>query len=124
MDRYKKDIGDIGEEFATRFLIKNGYKIFERNYNSKFGEIDIIALDKDCISFVEVKTRTNSKFDSPAYAVGRTKKAHITRTALNYINHKRLNNYFMRFDIIEVIMKEGKLESINHIKNAFEAVRW
>ena len=42
MDRYKKDIGDNGEELATRFLIKNGYKILERNYNSKFGELDII----------------------------------------------------------------------------------
>ena len=61
MDKYNKIIGNYGEDIAVKFLQKNKYKIIERNFLCKCGEIDIIAKDKNILVFVEVKSRTNDK---------------------------------------------------------------
>ena len=77
MEKYNKCIGNFGEDEAIRYLIKNKYKIIERNYSCKLGEIDIIAKDKDVLVFIEVKTRTNDKYGSPSLAVNYYKKRKI-----------------------------------------------
>ena len=95
---YERHItGSNGEDFATQFLLEKGYKICERNYRCKVGEIDIVALDKDEIVFVEVKTRTQSKFGMPAEAVDGRKKNHIYRVAEYFVMANQLENKFMRF---------------------------
>lgn len=71
---YKQQRGKIGEDMATEYLNKKGYKILERNFECRQGEIDIIALDKDEIVFVEVKTRTSKKYGLAAEAVDENKK--------------------------------------------------
>ena len=65
----KKELGKKGEEVALRFFKKNGYRILERNYVCKLGEIDIIAKEKDTLAFIEVKTRTSTLFGPPQLAV-------------------------------------------------------
>ena len=78
--------GKYGEDIAVKYLIKNGYKIVERNYHfSRYGEIDIIALDKDTLCFIEVKTRTTEKFGTGFEAVNRTKLSKIYKCALSYL---------------------------------------
>ena len=123
MERYNKVIGNFGEDEACKFLIKNGYKIIERNYNCRFGEIDIIAKDGDCLVFVEVKTRTSSKYGAPGNAVNFYKVKHLTLSARMYIDKNRLANYFSRFDIVEIFAKYADnnfmVDKINIIKNAF-----
>jgi putative endonuclease len=122
---YNKLTGQCGEDAAASFLKKSGFKIIERNYKNKIGEIDIIAKDKENLVFVEVKTRSSNKFGTPAEAVTYYKKQKIVNTAKFYLmkNQTELN---IRFDIIEVYGKfDGErflFENINHLEHVFEEV--
>ncbi|MEE8424042.1 MAG: YraN family protein, partial [Thermodesulfobacteriota bacterium] len=73
----KQSTGAMGEELASKFLKKQGYKIVEKNFRTSLGEIDIIALDKGTITFVEVKTRKSTAFGYPQEAVGLKKQKKI-----------------------------------------------
>ena len=123
MDKYNKVIGRFGEEYVAKYLCSNGYKILCRNYNCRFGEIDIIALDGECLAFVEVKTRTNTRYGKPENAVNYYKRKHLILSARYYMEHYRMKEYFARFDVIEVFAKYAdnifKVEKVNIIKNAF-----
>ncbi|MGN0804392.1 MAG: YraN family protein [Candidatus Coproplasma sp.] len=109
-------LGFWGERKAVKYLKKKGYKIVERNFKCKTGEVDIIALDGEYMAFIEVKTRSNDNFGAPNEAVDRERKQRYKNTAklYMYINGIRQEDYIVRFDVIEVT-KEG----INHIENAF-----
>ena len=112
--------GSYGEKVACQHLKKNNYIILERNYRKRFGEIDIIAKKGDLIAFVEVKTRSCEEFGKPSEAVNYAKRQRIIKTALSYIAQKDLDAEFS-FDIIEVLINNKKVLSINHIENAFYA---
>jgi putative endonuclease len=112
-------IGKHGERIAVRYLKFRRYKILETNFESRYGEIDIIAKDKDIIVFVEVKTRTNDDFGQPEAAVNKSKQDKIKLAAKFYINKKRLSNFNSRFDIISIKIQKGKKKEIFHIKDAF-----
>lgn len=122
MNRFKaKDIGDRGEKYAISYLKKHKYKILERNFNTRFGEIDIIAERKEKIAFVEVKTRHSNSLTMPYEAVDFRKQQKIIKTAKIYLA-KNGTDKFCSFDICEVIIDSSnlKLISINYIENAFE----
>jgi putative endonuclease len=112
--------GNLGEKLARRQLKKEGYKILKRNYVAEGAEIDIIAKDKDCYVFIEVKTRTSVRFGEPMESVTPFKQRHIIRSAQSYLMLKKIdeNQVEIRFDVIEVKSDNGKNE-INHVKNAF-----
>ena len=114
MKIFNKFKGDFGELKATKYLKKQKYKIVKRNFKNKVGEIDIIAKQKDTIVFVEVKTRTDEKYGFAAEAVDFKKQQRIRKVALLYAQKYNISD--MRFDVIEVYLKAGK---INHIINAF-----
>jgi putative endonuclease len=103
MMRYKKNIGDNGEEFAARMLEDSGYRILERNYTTRYGEIDIIALRDGVLHFIEVKTRTGMDFGYPAEAVDENKVTRIRRTAECYIGRRRAFWRSISFDVFEVM---------------------
>jgi len=113
----KRRFGIIGEKIAQDYLRNKGYEILETNFYTKKGEIDIIAQKDKCIVFVEVKTRTNLKFGTPAMSVDFTKKKHIKNVAKIFLQFNKLQNYEVRFDVIEVFIINGKCR-INHIKGA------
>lgn len=109
------DLGRWGEKKAVSFLKRKGYKIRELNFRSPFGEIDIIARDKNCLCFIEVKTRTTSLFGLPEESVDFRKEQKIIKSAIFYLNTQ--NNEFIpdiRFDLIGIYNHKIKL-----IKNAF-----
>ena len=114
-----KILGNEGEEEATQYLIKNGYKIIERNFLCKRGEIDIIAKDGDTIVFIEVKTRKSIKYGTPAEAVDEIKQKHIYKAAEYYLYSRNLENEYVRIDVIEVYYKNDSFK-INHIKKAID----
>lgn len=116
MKKNNKLIGKIGEDLAVKYLKKKNYEIITRNYTNEYGEIDIIAAHDGYLVFVEVKTRNGIGFGTPAEAVDSHKIRKISQTASGYIQFKRLYNYPVRFDVIEVC--EGE---INHIENAFDS---
>lgn len=111
-----KKLGNTGEILAQKFLKKQGYKILEKNYSNKIGEIDLICYNKkeDCYIFVEVKTRSSLEFGSPAEAVNFHKQNKIRKTAEVYLLYNKLIDKKVQFDIVEVLN-----DKINHIKNAF-----
>ncbi len=114
-DKENKKLGRLGEKKACKYLKRQGYKILERNYNNPFGEVDIIARKGDIIAFVEVKTRLSDKYGSPSEAVNGARKRKYVLAA-NYYLQKKLDDYIVRFDVIEVFRGE-----INHIESAFTA---
>ena len=111
-----KIIGNLGENIVKKYLEKSNYKIIETNFACKQGEIDIIAIDKKEIVFLEIKTRLNKKFGYPVEAVNSNKEKHIKSAAKYFIYKYNLEKNYMRFDIIEVYLKEQKY-FLNHLKN-------
>lgn len=116
-----KLLGAFGEDMACSYLESKGYKIIERNFSCRVGEVDIIGIDGDTIAFIEVKSRTGVSYGNPSEAVSRTKQGRIVKTALFFMTKHRLFDYMCRFDVIEVLT-DGTKENINInlIKNAFE----
>ena len=110
----------MGEKYAAKFLKQQGYKILEKNYRNKLGEIDLIARDGGEIVFVEVKARSADPYLSGQYAVDRKKQFHILRTAARYLDEKR-TELQPRFDVVEVEIDRstGKLVKIGHFRAAF-----
>lgn len=126
--RQSKPLGERGEDAATRFLKRRGYKILARHQRGAGrGEIDIIAVDpRDergrTLVFVEVKTRRSLDRGHPAEAVDREKQRQITRIAWTYLKRHGLLDYPSRFDIVAVVWPpEDRRPHIEHFVNAFEA---
>ena len=111
-----REKGKIGEDIAAEYIEEKGGEIIKRNYWTDFGEIDIIASINSELVFIEVKSRCGYKFGRPSEAVNLTKQKKIRKAAAFYIAKNYLDNLPMRFDVIEIYIKEGKL---NHIVNAF-----
>lgn len=114
------ELGEIGEDLAVAHLRKLRYKILERNFRCKFGEIDIVALDGKSLVFIEVKARSTGEFGSPLTGVTPRKQRQLVKVALAYLQKHRLFNRQARFDVVAVEMDSGK-KTINVIRNAFEA---
>lgn len=110
------NFGKFGEDLAVIYLWFHGYSILDRNFSSRFGEIDIIAKKRNRILFVEVKARGTNSFASPASYVDEFKQRKIIKTAQLYILYKKLYEYELRFDVIEVTKK---YPFVTRIKNAF-----
>ena len=121
-----KEIGDIGESAAARFLKKEGYKITGRNRHFSHNELDIIAENKEFILFVEVKTRTAdperySPYGVPSSAVTRTKQLRLITAARDYLRQNPTSKQ-PRMDVIEVWLSPKKeVLKINHITDAYGA---
>ena len=111
---YKKLLGRAGEIKAVKFLKKKGFKILKKNYQTPFGEIDIIAEDNGAIVFVEVKTRTSEEYGLPCQAVDKRKQEKYYKIATYYLQREKKMDAECRFDVVEIENKE-----INHIFNAF-----
>ena len=108
--------GIDGEKAAKKFLKENNYKIIDTNFRTRFGEIDIIAIDGDCIVFVEVKTRGEKSLGNPMEAVNYDKQRKIIMASKQFLLKDKYSQLQPRFDVIEVFIEDGK---INHIVNAF-----
>lgn len=113
------NVGEKGENIACDFLVKNGYNILEKNFKLLFGEIDIIAEKKNCICFIEVKSRKSKKYGLPEEAITLKKKNKIRRVAEYFIQKRQLKNKIYRFDVISIYFKENILKEFRHIRNAF-----
>lgn len=113
----KQYIGRLGENKSIEYLQNNNYQILEKNFYCKFGEIDIIALDKqeNEIVFLEVKTRTNLSYGMPIESINNKKIKHIEKTINYYIINRKIPKLDIRIDAIEVLVSGNKC-FINHIK--------
>lgn len=112
-------LGKEGERVAERYLQNKGYKLVERNYRCRAGELDLIVLDRRVVVFVEVKTRTGRGFGSPLEAVEFRKQRKIIQAAQFFLAEKRLQQRDARFDVVGVSWA-GREPIVEHVENAFE----
>lgn len=108
----------LGEDSAVNFLLNKGYKILERNFRKGYGEIDIIATHNNILVFIEVKTRSQTRFGTPFEAITRSKLKILIRGAnyYKYVLHPELPDD-IRIDAIGVIVKEGLVLAIEQVEN-------
>jgi len=117
----KKELGDLGEGIAKKFLKSKGLKFIESNFKFKNKEIDLIFCDKKnkIIIFVEVKTRTGKEYGEPERAINSYKQLNVRQAASVFImKNDEYEKFDRRFDSVSVFMGNDKPE-INHIENAF-----
>jgi putative endonuclease len=119
-DAHRKRLGAIGEAAAVRELRRRGYRILDRNYLARGGEVDIIAEHRGTIVFVEVKTRSPRAWASPESAVTAEKKARVMRAANQYLAEYR-NPSPVRYDVVAILTDEhDRVKSLNIEQHAFE----
>jgi len=111
--------GRLGERAAKRHLRRVGLKFLTANFRSARGEIDLIFRDHDCLVFVEVKTRSSELWIGPAAAVNARKRRLVSETALDYLRLVRNPMVRVRFDIVEVLLVDGKVSEVRHLPNTF-----
>ncbi len=113
---FRQEIGKWGENLACKYLEENNYKVIERNFLCRQGEIDIVARDfsKNELVFIEVKTRSNFKYGNPADAVDKQKQRHMVHAIKYYLYKNHMQNMPIRVDVLEVYIVQSC--KINHIK--------
>ncbi len=111
-----KNTGNLGEQAAEHFLLPKGYRVINRNFRGKSGEIDIIATQRDSLIFIEVKTRKNDTYATGREAVTLSKQKKIKNTAREFIAANRIGFKNVRFDVIECYTDDN---SIEHFVDAF-----
>ena len=114
-------IGQTGEGLAADFLIQKGYTLLERNYKTRTAEINIIAMEKNYLCFVEVKTRTSLKKGLSKESVHHAKQQKVISGASFYLKTNNLFNQAVRFDVVEIVLSHGH-PKITLIKNAFGTI--
>ena len=119
MEEARRELGKRGEDAAAQYIKKRGYRIVERNFSCKLGEMDIIALDGKTLCFIEVKTLSDNTYGPPEIAVNAHKQHQLSKVALAYLNQNHLHDIEARFDVIGVKLSPGD-KRVELIKDAFE----
>lgn len=118
---HRHTTGIVGEAYAAEFLRGNGYEVLHTNARlGRFGELDIVAKEKDILVFIEVKTRHSDLFGTPQESVNFRKQRKLCHCALLYMKMKNIRDKAFRFDVVAVMLnKDNTLKNIEVIKNAF-----
>ncbi|MFH1801141.1 MAG: YraN family protein [Candidatus Omnitrophota bacterium] len=117
---FRLSLGERGETAACVFLKDHGYKILEKNYKCKLGEIDVIARRQGRLAFIEIKTRTNAQFGTPQEAVDLRKQEKIFKVAQWYLKEKKILKFPIAFDVVAILWREGQPPEMRLIADAFE----
>jgi len=119
MTRERLDLGRQGEELALKKIKRLGYKCITRNYRCPLGEIDLIAKDRDCLVFIEIKTRKGKSLSYAKEAVDGRKKRQLSKVALAYMKSNNCCDAKSRFDVVAINLSEDEPQ-IEVIQNAFD----
>lgn len=112
-----RSVGIEAEQKAVRFLESQGYRIVERNYSCRLGEIDIIAEEVDVLCFVEVRSRKRSRYGYPQESITYEKKRRISLTARHFLLARKIEGRSCRFDVVSILGDEAPVLQ----RNAFES---
>lgn len=120
MGDHRKKLGRFGEDLACRFLLQHGYTIIHRNFSSRYGELDIVAMhprDPATLSCIEVKTRTTEDFGVPEDAITPAKIKKLRDTACSYFFQNKIEGNYFRLDVIAITLNtRTKRARIKHLK--------
>ncbi|SEN14062.1 YraN family protein [Lihuaxuella thermophila] len=116
----RKEVGQAGEDAACKYLTGQGWTILDRNWTTRFGELDLIARDGEQVVFVEVRSTSGGRFGFGFQSVDFRKQQKVRRLALAYVQQKRLEHLPIRFDVISVLLNRERVPlQIDHIEGAF-----
>lgn len=111
-------LGKLGENIASHYLQKQGYKIIKANFQKGYSQIDLVALDKSCLVFVEVKTRRSMTYGSGEESVGYFKIRQIIKSSQYYLLTHPQFDQEIRIDVISILLSEDRqVRDIKHFKN-------
>ena len=117
---YRAKFGRMAEDLALRYLLKHNMTLLERNFRSRFGEIDLIMQENNTIIFVEVRSRKNSAFLHPAETIDYSKKNKIRRTSQVFMQKTPARKHYdWRIDVITLTGRREDEMKIEWIKSAF-----
>jgi putative endonuclease len=119
MSLWRRHRGQLGEQIAVDYLQRQGYRIQQRNYRCRRGEIDIIAWDGATLVFIEVKTKSDTAFGAPQAMVDRRKQRTITHVAMLYVQQCQLQNTALRFDVVAITLLADGSPEVMHVPAAF-----
>jgi putative endonuclease len=120
MANSKTALGKIGEDAAVKYLVRSGYKVIQRNFRCKMGELDIIAKHCNYTVFVEVRTIAGNFTKTPQESITVKKQQKVKQLAMLYQSIHDMWEVPVRFDVIAVTMNnDGSIKKIEHIPNAF-----
>lgn len=116
----RRAFGAEAEEAAVRHLEALGYRIRDRNFLCRYGEVDVIAETGETVCFVEVRMRSHAAWGDPAHTISWAKQRRVVRAALHYLYRHGLEEKMIRFDVVTVLGRGAKAK-VEHIPNAFDA---
>ena len=116
----RRGFGDEAESAAVRHLESQGYRVLDRNYLCRQGELDIVAEQGELLCFVEVRMRSTAAWGDPSHTVSGAKQRRVVKAALRYLFERRVHDRAIRFDVISVLGR-GPKAKVEHIPNAFDA---
>lgn len=116
----RQQTGRKGESAAAQFLTQHGMKLLSHNFRCPLGEIDLVGLEGKTIVFVEVRSRSTSRYGTPQESITIGKQKRLTRLARWYLKKNGLEGKPARFDVVAVMWRDG-LPEVTWIVNAFEA---
>ena len=114
----RRSSGAWGEKLALRYLERRGYRLVERNYRTRYGELDLILREGDTLVFVEVKLRRGLGFGDPIEAVTPRKQTTIRALAEQYLSDRDPAFDAIRFDVVAILV-EGDQPRVHHLRDAF-----
>ena len=124
----EKTVWGLGGEYARQFLERKGYSILESNYRGQSGEIDLVAMEGECLVFVEVKSRRTGAFGRPEESVTEAKQQKLVQAALEYMQEKEIEEGEWRIDVVG-IEAGGARPRVRLVRNAVaweegDAAKW
>ncbi len=120
MKKDNKKTGKSGEDLAEKFLLDKGYRIIERNFHTRFGEIDLIGYEGKTLVFVEVKTKIGHDFGEPEEMINKNKIGRVKRMAEIYLIENNLGEVICRVDVVGIVLREDMtVERLSHFEGVF-----
>lgn len=113
------ELGARGEALAALHLVENGMELIDRNWRTKYGELDIVARDGDVFVFIEVKTRSGTGYGTPAESVTYAKRQRIRRLALAWLDERKSPWVRVRFDVVAILMTRDGDPIVSHLRAVF-----
>ncbi len=124
MGRYTFKKGRAGEDIACNYLVGKGFKLIERNFRTRWGEIDLVMAERNTLVLVEVKFGYRGKAGRPAERLTRAKRRNFVNAVKYYLMTKGIRQQPIRVDVVEIIQKQAESSQeegleIHHYPDAF-----